>query len=101
VEAATDEEVKEALKITMKMEGLIPALETSHGFAQAYKEAAQMSSDETILISMSGRGDKDIFTVAEALGDERWDAFLREKVEQQDLVHQSVGHESQINEGRT
>ena len=80
-EAATDDEVKEALRLTMKMEGLIPALETSHAFAQAYKEAAKMSPDEIVLISMSGRGDKDIFTVAEALGDDRWDEFLKSKVE--------------------
>jgi tryptophan synthase beta chain len=82
IEASSDEEVKQALSLTMKKEGLIPALETSHAFAQAYKEAAGMSKDEVLLISMSGRGDKDIFTVADALADERWDAFLKAKVEQ-------------------
>ena len=81
-EAATDNEVREALNLTMRMEGLIPALETSHAFAQAYKEAPSLSKDQVILISMSGRGDKDIFTIAEALGDERWDEFLEAKVQQ-------------------
>jgi tryptophan synthase beta chain len=82
-EAANDQEVKDALSLTMKKEGLIPALESSHAFVTAYKEAPKMSKDEVILISMSGRGDKDIFTIAEALGDERWEEFLREKVESQ------------------
>ncbi len=39
-----------------------------------------LSSDEVILINQSGRGDKDIFTIADALGDARWRAFLRDKV---------------------
>jgi len=80
-EAASDEEVKEALKLTMRMEGLIPALESSHAFAAAYREAGKLSKDQSVLISMSGRGDKDIFTVADALGDEKWLDFLRTKVE--------------------
>lgn len=82
-EAASDDEVKEALKLTMKLEGLIPALESSHAFAGAYREASKMSGDESVLISMSGRGDKDIFTVAEALGDQKWIDFLKTKVEGQ------------------
>lgn len=80
-EAAKDQEVKDALTMTMEKEGLIPALESSHAFVSAYKEAPTMSPDEVLLISMSGRGDKDIFTIAEALGDERWDHFLKQKVE--------------------
>jgi len=78
-EAAKDSEVKEALTLTMRKEGLIPALESSHAFVSAYKEAPTMSKNEVILISMSGRGDKDIFTIAEALGDERWKSFLQKK----------------------
>ncbi len=82
-EAATDDEVRETLKLTMRKEGLIPALESSHAFAGAYREASTMSKDEVILISMSGRGDKDIFTIADALGDEKWLDFLKSKVETQ------------------
>lgn len=78
-EAALDSEVTEALVMTMRMEGLIPALESSHAFVQAYKEAPKMSKDQNILIGMSGRGDKDIFTVADALKDGEWKKFLRQR----------------------
>jgi tryptophan synthase beta chain len=80
VEAATDAEVLEALKLVMRREGIIPALESAHAFVTALKEVPQLSPDEVILINQSGRGDKDIFTIAEALGDAPWRAFLREKV---------------------
>src|SRR6266704_5457116 len=80
VEAATDSEVLQALKLVMRREGIIPALESAHAFVTALKEAPQLSADEVILINQSGRGDKDIFTIAEALGDARWRAFLRDKV---------------------
>ena len=79
-EAATDDEVRDALEFTMKEEGLIPALESTHAFVQAFKDAPKFSSDESILINMSGRGDKDIFTVAEALNDNKWLDFLKSKV---------------------
>lgn len=78
-ESATDAEVVEALKLTIRSEGLIPALESSHAFAAAYREAPQLSRDDAILINQSGRGDKDIFTVADALGDERWKEFIQGK----------------------
>ena len=81
-EAVTDEEVTEALKMAMLTEGVIPALESSHGFAQAIKEAAEMKPSEKILINMSGRGDKDIFTIADALGDEHWKRFIRQKADE-------------------
>ena len=81
-EAVTDDEVTQALKLTMETEGLIPALESCHAFAQAIKEAPKMSSDESILINMSGRGDKDIFTVADALDDQKWREFIRQKAQE-------------------
>jgi tryptophan synthase beta chain len=80
-EAATDREVVDALALTVRMEGIIPALESSHAFAQAFKEAPKMSSDEVILINQSGRGDKDIFTIADALDDPSWRAFIIAKAE--------------------
>jgi tryptophan synthase beta chain len=80
-EAATDQEVIEAFRLTVKNEGLIPALESSHAIAQALKEAPRMNKDDIILVNLSGRGDKDIFTIADALGDEKWKAFLRKKAE--------------------
>ncbi|MGC4067684.1 MAG: tryptophan synthase subunit beta [Polyangiaceae bacterium] len=80
-EAATDPEVVAALELTVRKEGLIPALESSHAFAQAYKEAPTLSRDDVILINQSGRGDKDIFTVADAFDDPKWKEFIRQKAE--------------------
>jgi tryptophan synthase beta chain len=78
-EAATDDEVVEAMALTMRKEGLIPALESAHAFAQAFKDAPTLSPDDVILINQSGRGDKDLFTVADAFQDPGWQQFIREK----------------------
>jgi tryptophan synthase beta chain len=78
-EAATDREVLEALSLIIKKEGLIPALESAHAFAQAFQEAPKLSKEDIILINMSGRGDKDIFTIADALGDLKWREFIKRK----------------------
>ncbi len=78
-EAATDQEVIEAVALTMKKEGLIPALESAHAFAQAFKEARKLNRDDMIIINQSGRGDKDIFTIADAFEDPSWKEFIREK----------------------
>ena len=80
-EAATDAEVVEALALTVRKEGLIPALESSHAFAQAFREAPTLSREHILLINQSGRGDKDIFTVADAFDDPAWKAFIRKKAE--------------------
>jgi len=74
--AATDKEVMAALDFTMKKEGIIPALESAHGFVQAFKEAPELTGDDAIIINMSGRGDKDIFTIAHAFGDPSWQEFI-------------------------
>jgi tryptophan synthase beta chain len=78
-ESATDAEVVEALKLTLRAEGLVPALESAHAFAAAFRETAALAKDDVILINQSGRGDKDIFTVADALRDEPWKEFIRKK----------------------
>lgn len=78
--AALDSEVIETLKLVMRTEGIIPALESTHAFVQAVKEAPLLSRDTVLLVNQSGRADKDIFTVAEAIGDPKWDEFLRSKV---------------------
>lgn len=80
-EAATDREVVDALQLTVRAEGLIPALESSHAFAQAFKEASLLGKDDVILINQSGRGDKDIFTVADAFGDPKWKEFICQKAD--------------------
>ena len=74
--SATDEEVVAALDLTMRMEGIIPALESTHAFVQAFKEAPTLSRDEAIIINQSGRGDKDIFTIAHAFDDPSWKDFI-------------------------
>ena len=80
-EAATDTEVLEAFSLTLKKEGLIPALESSHAFVQAYKEAPDLDREDIIIINQSGRGDKDIFTVADAFADPEWLKFIKKKAE--------------------
>ncbi|MBW2466280.1 MAG: tryptophan synthase subunit beta [Deltaproteobacteria bacterium] len=80
--AATDSEVMEALELTMKKEGIIPALESAHAFVQAFKDAPDLAKDEAIIINMSGRGDKDIFTIANAYGDPSWKEFIIARAEQ-------------------
>ena len=78
-EAATDQEVMAALDLTMKKEGIIPALESAHAFVHAFKDAGRFKEDESIIINMSGRGDKDIFTIAHAFDDPSWKEFIISK----------------------
>ncbi|MEE4240645.1 MAG: tryptophan synthase subunit beta, partial [Desulfopila sp.] len=75
-ESATDQEVIEALDLTMKKEGIIPALESAHAFVQAFKDAPLLSPQDALIINMSGRGDKDIFTIAHAFDDPSWKDFI-------------------------
>ena len=62
--AVTDEEALEAFHRLTRTEGIIPALESSHAIAQAMKLAPTMDKDQTLLVNLSGRGDKDMHTVA-------------------------------------
>jgi tryptophan synthase beta chain len=62
--AATDDEALNAFRTLTQVEGIMPALESSHAVAYALKLAATMSPDKNIIINLSGRGDKDIHTVA-------------------------------------
>ena len=64
----TDDEALDAFQWTARTEGIIPALETSHAFAHVRKIAPLMSPDETIIVCLSGRGDKDVDSVAARLG---------------------------------
>ncbi|MCG8994590.1 tryptophan synthase subunit beta [Laribacter hongkongensis] len=66
--AATDTEALEAFHTLCRLEGIIPALESSHAVAHAMKMAAGMSPEQVILVNLSGRGDKDINTVARLAG---------------------------------
>ena len=64
----TDAEALEAFRLCSQLEGIIPALESAHALAALPKVAKDYREDQIILVNVSGRGDKDIFTVADALG---------------------------------
>ena len=66
--SATDTEALEAFQLCTRAEGIIPALEPAHAIAHVAKLAPTLSPDQIILMNLCGRGDKDIFTVAAALG---------------------------------
>ena len=66
--AITDREALEALQFCTRMEGIIPALEPSHALAQVMKLAPTLPKDNLLVMNLCGRGDKDLFTVAKALG---------------------------------
>lgn len=64
-DAITDEEALEGFQLLSRLEGIIPALESSHAIALAQKVAAEMTPDQTLIICLSGRGDKDVMQVKE------------------------------------
>ena len=66
--AVTDREALDAFQLCSKLEGIIPALEPSHALAHVGKIAPDLPADHIIVMNMCGRGDKDVFTVADALG---------------------------------
>lgn len=66
--SATDAEALEAFQLCSLKEGIIPALEPSHALAQVCKMAPDLPKDHLLVVNLCGRGDKDIFTVADALG---------------------------------
>ena len=65
---AKDDEALEAFDLLCRFEGIIPALESSHALAWAVANAPKMGKDQVILVNLSGRGDKDINTVAKLKG---------------------------------
>ncbi|OYY70466.1 MAG: tryptophan synthase subunit beta [Sphingomonadales bacterium 28-55-16] len=67
-DSVTDTEALAAFQLLCRTEGIIPALEPAHAIAAVEREAKKMDRDQIILANLCGRGDKDIFTVAEALG---------------------------------
>ena len=66
--AITDSEALDAFQLCTRTEGIIPALECAHALAHVAKIAPDMAREQIVLMNLSGRGDKDIFTVAEHLG---------------------------------
>jgi len=63
-----DSEAVDAFQLCTRLEGIIPALESSHAIAKAEKMAAKMTEDQIIVVNLSGRGDKDVDTIAQAMG---------------------------------
>ena len=66
--AVTDDEALQAFHDCCRIEGIIPALESSHALAYACKLAPTLPKDKSILVNLSGRGDKDMHTVAQIAG---------------------------------
>lgn len=77
-EAAFDDEVLAAFRLLARTEGILPALESSHALAWLVKHAKELDRDANVVVNLSGRGDKDIFIVAEALDDEDWKRYCLE-----------------------
>ena len=77
---ARDGEVIAAAKMLMQTEGIIPALESSHAVAEAIKLSPKLKKSETIVVNLSGRGDKDIFIYAKAFRDKAWKEFLQQEI---------------------
>ncbi|MDG5788618.1 tryptophan synthase subunit beta [Evansella sp. AB-P1] len=77
--ASTDDDVIKAFTLLVKLEGIIPALESTHAFAKAFEEIDKTNKDDIIVINLSGRGDKDIFNIAEALFDKEWIEFIKRR----------------------
>jgi len=76
---ATDAEALAAFQVLAKTEGIFPALESAHAVAEVIKRAPKMKNTQIIVVNISGRGDKDLFTVARALKDESFHQFLQEE----------------------
>jgi tryptophan synthase beta chain len=68
--SASDEEALKAFRLTSQLEGIIPALESAHAVAHALKLASEMTSTQALVVNLSGRGDKDVQTVAELASEE-------------------------------
>jgi len=79
--SATDRGALEALEFFARNEGIIFALESAHAGAQAMKMAPQLGPERSLVVNMSGRGDKDIFITAKEIQPEPWFRFLRDELD--------------------
>jgi len=68
-ENITDAEALDAYNVTARHEGILPALESSHAVAQAFKEARRLGPGKIVVVCLSGRGDKDAYEVARLRGE--------------------------------
>jgi tryptophan synthase beta chain len=76
--------VIEAVDLLARTEGILPALESAHAVAHVIELAPRLGRDEVIVINISGRGDKDLFILADAFADQEFYAFLRAEAERHD-----------------
>ena len=90
-DSATDAEVTDAFSLLMKTEGIIPALESAHALAGGFKRAQIMTPEQNLVINLSGRGDKDIFTVARAFPQPEWAGFLQREADRSAEIMQQKG----------
>ena len=67
--SVTDAEALEGFRLLARLEGIMPALESAHAIAYAMRAASTMKKSQTVVVGLSGRGDKDVHTVGQALGD--------------------------------
>jgi tryptophan synthase beta chain len=79
--SARDDAVIEAVDLLARTEGILPALESAHAVAHVIELAPRLTKDEVIVINISGRGDKDLFILADAFADQEFYAFLRTEAE--------------------
>jgi tryptophan synthase beta chain len=77
---AKDDEVMSAWKMLALNEGIFPALESAHAVAEGVRLASEMTAEQSIVINVSGRGDKDLFITTKELGDEKFDEFLKRRL---------------------
>jgi tryptophan synthase beta chain len=80
-ERVTDNEALDAVQRLARTEGIIPALESAHAVAHAVKLAKTLSPDQTIVVNVSGRGDKDLFTLAKHFSRDSFREFLKSEVQ--------------------
>ncbi len=73
-----DDEVIEAFQLLAHQEGILAALESSHAVAYVAKSAREYSRDTVMVVNLSGRADKDIFIIADAVRDEAWRSYCEE-----------------------
>jgi tryptophan synthase beta chain len=66
--SATDAEALEAFQALSRLEGIIPALESAHALVYLLRDGHGLSPDDVVVVNLSGRGDKDVYSVAEVLG---------------------------------
>ena len=98
-ESVTDDQAVAAFHTLAEREGILSSLESAHAFGLAFREVPQMSPNQKVLVNMSGRGDKDIFTIADAVslsassrdGVSEWRSFIIDKAIQYALEEGAVG----------